>query len=270
MIDCYRILDVAYSASLAELRFAYLAKMKALHPDLCPDEASPIEASDVTFAYWHLRDPERRAEHDRALFELRSRPGSRRQQPSSRRVVVAGKRPQQRVRWRDGARLKRLRAVAGIAAFAVAGVIGIISFTYLPTREAPKSSLAAAVTPGRGSGGEAREAREERRKIDAALASAAEDEFASIVRRSGGAGAYRYLRQCLAELATAPSQTILDYCIAFEDKAAVWEQSTLAKDRYFAPEQRLARYRSLAQIIRGGIMRHALMEEVEFLAGAEY
>jgi hypothetical protein len=176
--------------------------------------------------------------------------------------VAAAKKPPQRRCRNDGERLKRLRTAAGVAAFAAAGVAVTICSINLSAGNRWTRSLAAAVEPV---GGQTGGAPSSSRNIDAALRSAAADEFGSIVNRGGGAGAHRYLRQCLAEVAAAPRLSILDYCIAFENSAAMWESKALGTQRYFAKQQRAARYRSLTQAMRPGITRDVLLQEADRL-----
>lgn len=266
MTDCYHILGVPASASAAEIRSAYLAKMKALHPDLRPAAQYPsVNASDVTFAYWQLRDATRRAQHDAGIL---SRPEQPRSRPAKvRRAFPAGKaRLSLRARRRRGARLQPVRTAAGALAFAVAALGFVLAFTYLQPQGAGRAQAASLAT------GEqpARAGRERvRRTLDPVLAESAADEFRMIVRSAGLDGAHVYGRQCHAELAAQPSLSMLDYCIAFDDAAADWERTVAgaaANRRYFDDDQRIARYRSLAQSVRESSVRAALLNEVGYWA----
>ena len=80
----YAVLGVAPEATFEEIRRAYRAGMKAVHPDLITGRES--EAKRLTAAYATLSDPGRRSEYDRT-----SAPSERnRDEPfiSIRRVVV--------------------------------------------------------------------------------------------------------------------------------------------------------------------------------------
>lgn len=271
MTDCYHILGIPSSATAAEIRSAYLAKMKALHPDAGSNLGEQhVTASDVTFAYWQLRDVGRRAEHDALLrsrgFKPPAKPPAR-----NRKKLPAGKAQLSARAWRRrSARIQPLRTAAGALAFSVAAVGFVLAFTFLRP-------------PGGGGAGGARAASlvvtaepefevadRPRRKLNPALAESAADEFRLIVRSSGLEGAHVYGRQCLAELATQPSLSMLDYCIAFDNVAADWERAVAGQEadrRFFADQQRYARYRSLSQSVRDAPVREALMDEVSYFAG---
>ena len=65
MKDPYDILGIEPSASLDDVKRAYRALAKALHPDAHPDdEAAANRFREVTEAYDLLSDPERRADYD--------------------------------------------------------------------------------------------------------------------------------------------------------------------------------------------------------------
>ncbi len=65
MADPYEILGVARDASDEEIKRAFRALAKALHPDASPGDAEAAERfKAVAAAYELLSDPERRPEHD--------------------------------------------------------------------------------------------------------------------------------------------------------------------------------------------------------------
>ena len=268
MTDCYRILGVAATASTAEIRAAYLALMKAAHPDARPDDsADNSSASDITFAYWHLRDPARRTEHDRKLAELLGLGARKPVTPRRSSVAVRKPVPARARRRRRSSRLQPLRTAAGIAAFAVAASAFVLCFTYLQPETGGEARAATAL-----SGLDKAEARPpaRRRAIDPTLQQVAAQEFRSIVRASGIQGAHLYGRQCLTELAVQPSPSMLDYCIAFDNSAAAWERSNAAQrasHHYFDDEQRLARYRGIAEATRSDQLREMLLTEASYLTG---
>jgi hypothetical protein len=142
-----------------------------------------------------------------------------------------------------------------------------LAFTYLrPQGDARAASLSVAEEA-------APEGKDRpRRRLDPILAQSAANEFKQIVRLSGLEGAHVYGRQCLTELAVQPSLSMLDYCIAFDDVAAEWERAAGAPEtgrRFFADQQRFARYRALSQSLRHESVRQALISEVSYFAGLD-
>jgi curved DNA-binding protein CbpA len=276
MTDCYRILGVSRHAAPGEIRAAYLAKIKLCHPD-APGGGNPDEAGEISHAYWCLRDADRRAGHDQALFgpvrlaksrnskvprapvSLRKQP---RRPPPARATPPVGSRS---TRHRPQARrLQPVRAAAGVAACALAIVGFAAAGTHFGSQAAPQARSegadAAYYAPVLA-----------RRRIDPDLSAAAAGEFREVVARSGVAGAHLYARQCLLELAARPSMTMLDYCIAFDDEASSWENASQVRRssrRYFAPDQRFGRYRSAAQDMSPGRVRESMNAEIGFFAAA--
>lgn len=277
MTDCYRILGVSRHAAPGEIRAAYLAKIKLCHPDAAGGTGAD-EASEISHAYWLLRDAHRRAEHDRELFGP-ARPPRTRNGKRSRASVSLHKRPARppllrakrpvgsrssRVRPR-ARRLQPLRAAAGVAACALAIAGFAAAGTHFSSQAAPqpRGAIAEAARPSPPPA---------RRKIDPDLSAAAAGQFREIVGRSGAAGAHLYARQCLLELSSRPSMTMLDYCIAFDDEASTWEGAARARRasrRYFAADQRFGRYRSAVQGMTPGPVRESMMAEIGFFAGVQ-
>ncbi len=67
MADPYEILGISRGAAEEEIKQAFRALAKKLHPDANPGDAEAAERfKTVTAAYELLSDPERRAEHDSA------------------------------------------------------------------------------------------------------------------------------------------------------------------------------------------------------------
>lgn len=281
MTDCYRLLGVSRQASANEIRSAFIAKMKALHPDTRHgDSRADGEAGEISSAYWQLRDPARRAEHDRLLFGEAALPPPRaaptaaarhrrkRAQPPppalptpASRLREASRRP------RRSKRLQPLRIAAGVAACMIAAASFAIAFTYLDPQAGAQARTAGMV--GAPNERDQRPA-QRRRSADPALVSAAAQSFRETVRRTGLQGAHHYARQCLLELAARPSMTMLDYCIAFDARAADWERAQRARETrgrlYFAQSQRFGRYRRVARTLKAGHVRDAMLAEIAVLA----
>jgi hypothetical protein len=263
MTDCYRILGVSPHASPDEIRVAYIAKMKVLHPDAGASGGGKAKAgaSEITAAYWQLRDSDRRSQHDRhvfastALAERKPPPVP----PRRRLLPVINRRPP-RVRQRERTSRMLLGAAAGIVVLAFAAPAGLFWFAHLNPIEAARASAASlAEVPA-----------PVRRPLDSAMRTAAAEDFAGVVRDFGLDGARTYSKRCLAELSARASMTMLDYCIAFDDAAARWERPSgcgVSKAALFADDQRSAIYREAARAIPEPMVRRAMLQEAEFFAG---
>lgn len=273
MTDCYRILGVDRRASAADIRAAYLAKMKTLHPDARRDGVpGDGEASEISFAYWQLRDPDRRAEHDLSLFSAPPARGRPRSAPAERGRVKTHKaraaatptdsgRAEPARRPRRSRRLQPLRTAAGIAACLVAGAGFIFAFNGI---DMPADAQAHPAPPPDAQG---TQMQAERRVLDPAFKEAAATTFQETVRRGGMVAAHQHARQCLMELTAHPTMSMLDYCVAFDDLASAWEAARdTSERRYFAEMQRFGRYQSVVRGLQPGPIREAMLADVEYFA----
>jgi curved DNA-binding protein CbpA len=275
LTDCYRILGVERQASAAEIRGAYLTRMKAMHPDALRDgSAADGRAGEISSAYWQLRDPQRRAEHDRLLDEqlpprraqVRQGTDRSRRSPGARKRSAARPQPSAAEggdrRPRRSRRLQPLRTAAGVAACLMAGAAFVVAYSYLDSQSGAQARTAPVV--------DARNPAQTapRRALDPALASAAARSFKDIVRRSGLEGAHHYARQCLLELTAHPTLSLLDYCVAFDDEAADWENARQEENgrRYFADGQRHGRYESAVRGMKRGRVRAAMSSDIDYFA----
>ena len=66
--DYYSLLGVSKSASLDEIKKAYLAKAKQLHPDLNPAPDAKVRFQELSEAYSVLRDTSKRRDYDRGSY----------------------------------------------------------------------------------------------------------------------------------------------------------------------------------------------------------
>jgi curved DNA-binding protein CbpA len=108
-VDHYELLGVRPDADQTTIRTAYLAMMRATHPDRRPGDVTAAERARLANAAWHaLSDPVRRAAYDRASRRqyVFSRPEHK---ASSARVSSAE-------RFREAFHLATLKAGAVIVA----------------------------------------------------------------------------------------------------------------------------------------------------------
>jgi hypothetical protein len=261
MSDFYGILGVSPHASSTQVRAAYLAKMKIAHPDAAADGVHDHErASEITAAYWHLRDGERRAAYDRnvlsAALQLKA-DGSR--ADSRRRLLAESNRMAAAARGTVRPRRKALRAAAMIIVLTIAAPAALLYFSYLHPVEAAGDSQIVA-SPGAGT-----PMVQARRPLDSTIRATAANDFANILLNFGLAGAQTYSRQCFQDLTARPSLEMLDYCIAFDDSAGNWEEAQAPRpERRFGERERFVRYRSVGDNLREATAREAIQEEASF------
>lgn len=261
MIDCYRVLGVSPHASQAEIRAAYIARMKVLHPDArSASRDAAAAAGEITAAYWQVRTRERRIEHDRHLFASTSVGEPNRPSPAWRRsrLIPIVPLPPPRPRRGDAVSRALLRTAVGIVALALAAPAGLFWFAHLNPIEAARASAG---------GGPVIPALETRRPLDGAMRAAAADDFSRVLRDLGMTGVAAYSRRCLAELSARTSMTMIDYCVAFDDAAANWERprdTSRAGERSFTDDRRAALYRGIAEKLSEPEARQAMFQEANF------
>mgnify|MGYP000332815599 FL=1 len=67
MVNYYKILGVENYASIAEVKLAYKAKIKIVHPDINPDPSAAEITQYLNQAKEHLVHPETKETYDRKL-----------------------------------------------------------------------------------------------------------------------------------------------------------------------------------------------------------
>jgi hypothetical protein len=267
MTDFYVMLGLTRTAAAEQIRAAYLERMKVLHPDRhAPAPPGAPSAADLNYAYWILRDPDRRAAYDRTLAPPQPKPRVR-SRNAGRAVQKSAPRRSPKTQSyhpRRSAVSRRARTTAAIVFVLIAAGAGAGTLTMLRS-ERGQAAWAQAETE------KAKTKNLQRRVLDESLADAAASEFETILRSAGFPGASLYGRQCLDELAAQPSPAMVDYCLAFDRTAADWEGTLVHSDderRYFDSGSRAGRYRSLAESIEDGPVRQAIIAEAAFLSGS--
>jgi len=265
MSDCYRVLGVSPHAAQAEIRAAYLAKMKRLHPDAARAcEATQAAAQEVNAAYWSLRDPVRRAEHDRKLFgRLPSTDAPIIYAPLRRQLAGDGGQEGWGRRPSGGGR-GVTRLAAALMLLAIAGAGTLLYYGHAQTGGVARASARIAAVAGPD-----RAFPRARRPLDAEMRTAAADDFATIVIDLGLDGARLYSRRCLEELKARPSMAMLDYCIAFDDSGGNWEtKRDVAPGRpaHFAGGERARRYRNVVNDLGDEDVRSAIEDDIQVIS----
>lgn len=114
--DHYTVLGVPADADGTRIRVAYLAAMRASHPDVAPDVPGSGDRARAANAAWEvLRDPVRRAAFDRrraVRSGAATRPGSLDVDVPGDHVVVVGRAGGAEVAARREAQIARHRGVA--------------------------------------------------------------------------------------------------------------------------------------------------------------
>jgi curved DNA-binding protein CbpA len=121
--DHYEVLGVRPTADAAAVRAAYLAAMRASHPDRHPgDERAAMRARAVNAAWEVLRDPARRAAYDRTRQVAIPRPISAPPNAAALREAALAQRAYSPAgeRFRRAFHLAALRLGAAIVALGLA------------------------------------------------------------------------------------------------------------------------------------------------------
>jgi len=270
MADSYRILGVSPHASQAEIRAAYIAKMKLLHPDAASaSQTGAAAAQEVTAAYWQLRDPGRRAEHDRRLFASVPSPDAAAIPPPLRRQLAGERGLDGFGGRRPGAAGRGLtRTAAALIVVAIAGSGTLLYYGHVQTGGVARASAKFTEVDR-----PERSLPRTRRPLDGAMRTAAADDFATIVIDLGLDGARVYSRRCLEELKARPSMAMLDYCIAFDDSGGNWEtKRDLAPGRpaYFAGDERSRRYRTVLDGVEDEAVRAAIEQDIRVISRSAF
>jgi hypothetical protein len=245
-MDKYQLLGVGSDATERELRTAYLALMKSLHPDVAAKESNA--ACEVTEAYWILRDTDRRRQYDRE----RNAPIAARRGPSPPRrgrTLVSGRLKAPNLIPHSphaGKYANALSISVGLVALGVLGW-GLQTFALDPFSN---------VRPGGFALSQSRPVRTaaEPSAADKQLMMDAVIDFAQVRDAGGLAAAQTYSRRCLADYRRDPAHAMLVYCSAFDATAGVWQETRQGSQRlpYFEIGERRLRFSAASRVARQG------------------
>ena len=192
MSSCYRILGVPRSATDAEIRAAYIRLIKQYHPDRAQNSENSA-SRDINHAYAILKDPKRRAEHDRSLEYARQV-----------RVAVQPSAFQQPAgRWRGRA--------SGVTLLCLSiGLIGVA------LKMAPSPSLEANAARSEKRLPSAEELLARHPPIDVDNVSGAVWDSAYLRSNEGAGRLVAHSRHCFEQLSFERTLDLYDYCVGFD------------------------------------------------------
>jgi hypothetical protein len=253
MRDDYQLLGLEPNAGPNEIRAAYIAMLKRLHPDASGSSKDAERISELVGAYRRLRDPTARKPLSPGTpVNLRAahRPAVMRLVRASTPVVFWGK-------------ALTLGLLAGAIIAAAVVTIPPPVRRQIITRGPPQP---ASLMP------------EERAEPDEAVIRQAVGAFQSFGPQEGAAALESHSRRCFAELQLSRDLQLLDYCLAFDIAASqsnvVSSQAQLQKRAFFDPFELKARHAGALRLLfgdqeTGGLRRSRIESEtVSALASA--
>ena len=247
MADDHQILGICPGAKPAEIRAAYIAALKRLHPDVNGNKIHPQRVSDLVGAYRRLRHVSTRS--------AQSPPGRRISMRRSRSLSVTApvRPPASPAFW---AKLLSVSLLAAAAAFAWS--------IPAPERNARKMTAIAA----------------EPTKDELDVAEIIEPSESTVRQAVGALQSFRpqegaraveaHSRRCFSELKASPDLNLLDYCLGFDIAATLANavsSSSQAEGAYFHPSQLADRHGlAIGQLIGDSRNGRARRSRIEFYA----
>jgi curved DNA-binding protein CbpA len=213
--DHYKVLGVTPSASVEQIRAAYVYLLKRFHPDSSPGEetgSTGVYVQRVVAAYNTLKDPRRRAVYDAELSRLV-------QQSQQRRPLFKSKRRRSRIRFDPN-----LIFYVLILAAAVVGLQLLISGLTRLQREQSRRA-------------ETKQLREH--GLQNLPTPARLEPVARLAGVISPTAANAYSRKCYADARRLRQPTSADPCIGFDTAFVYWHQTVAGAfiaDPYFQME----------------------------------
>ncbi len=237
----YAVLNVAPDADPAVIEAAYKALMKKYHPDVLhgAPTGDARKAAEINEAFQILRDPERRARYDsnerarQDAFRRAAVPPGRSVAP----IYHAAPLPRRRSRWP--------KLVLVLAAAAAALFLWNESDEVRRAFGIETGAFAAQTATGSGPPGAVKV-----KDVERALA-----EFQRIKDSSGLVGLSAFSQDCFADQGRLPTASDLDFCVAFDHAAAVYDAKIAGDDlpqlRRFQPTELSLRHETAARLVSG-------------------
>lgn len=250
------MLGVPRGSDGSAIRAAYVALMKACHPDTGAGSSDSGRIAAINQAYSVLRDPRKKALHDLELErEARQEEGRANRSMedaekgipsfSPRRSAVARHPSVEIVRRR---RQRSARIAASVLLVAVAS-LGAILAAQREEAFFPLDDVATAPLPVAAAAKPADRLLPSNTPVDQAMIRDSVSDVAWIMRHMGPEDLIRYSRNCFGEFDHNPVLRVLDHCIAFDTVLAVARDTgrtawPLPVARYFSGPEREGRHKA--------------------------
>ena len=252
MSNDHQLLGISPGAGQEEVRAAYIARLKQLHPDASGTAKDAERVSELVGAYRRLRDG-----------------GTRRASAPSRQVYLRVGRP-------------KLVPIVGRTTPAVfwgkALTLGLLGGAALSASLITYPQPVRRVSPVADAVASPAFLTDERDQPDEAIVRQAVGALQSFGPGDGAEALESHSRRCFAELATTRDIQVLDYCLAFDIAAsqsyAVARQPETERTGFFNPAELKSRHANALQLLIGdrrmGLVRRSRIESetVSALANA--